>query len=275
MDTPWLGLVIGNSRLHWAGFQGQRWLGTWHTPHLTANEAKQLADQGFASSSWKTMLDPSDLHLPGSDQELWQEPWSELWVASVAASQAQHWQSYDWVRQVQRQMIPIDNLYATLGVDRALALLGAGNQYGWPALVVDGGTALTLTGGCQVSEGHYQFIGGAILPGLSLQAQSLVRQTEALPPITFPDGLPPRWAEATESAIQGGILYTILSGLRDYLADWWCRHPQGRVIFTGGNGDSLRSYLEQAYPDAVRGIRVDNNLVFWGLRDYRSLLIGS
>jgi type III pantothenate kinase len=37
-------------------------------------------------------------------------------------------------------------LYSTMGCDRALAAYGAGEKYGYPTLVIDGGTALTLTG---------------------------------------------------------------------------------------------------------------------------------
>ena len=67
--------------------------------------------------------------------------------------------------------IPLEGLYPSLGVDRALALWGAGATWGFPCLVIDGGTALTLTGG----NGDGFLVGGAILPGLRLQLQSLGR----------------------------------------------------------------------------------------------------
>ena len=48
------------------------------------------------------------------------------------------------VVQIVRNTDAISDAYATFGVDRALALRGAGEKWGWPVLVIDGGTARAL-----------------------------------------------------------------------------------------------------------------------------------
>lgn len=269
-NSAWLGLVIGNSRLHWAAFEDRRWLGTWHTPHLTAVEVDRLAAARFDPQSWRGIIHSASIPLARP---------TSLWVAPAVAAQADLWRGYDGVFWVKRDRLPLTHLYPTLGLDRALALLGAGITYGWPVLVIDGGTALTLTAGeCPSPSDLGQFTGGAILPGLSLQIRALTTQTDALPEIALPNRLPPRWATTTVEAIQSGILYTLLAGVAAYLADWQQRYPQGKVFLTGGDGDRLMSYLTALYgiknnPDAV-DIGVDEHLIFWGLRAYRDCMLG-
>lgn len=103
--------------------------------------------------------------------------------------------------------------YPGLGVDRALALRGAGEgEDGWPCLVVDVGTALTFTagdakGGCG---------GGAIVPGLRLALQSLATRTALLPEMPLPrmgEAMPPKFASATGEAIQAGVLHSVRSAM--------------------------------------------------------------
>lgn len=50
---------------------------------------------------------------------------------------------------------------------RALSVRGASTVYGWPVMVVDGGTALTFTRGDDTDGGCMK--GGAILPGIRVQ----------------------------------------------------------------------------------------------------------
>jgi len=60
------------------------------------------------------------------------------------SSQTALWQTYPDVHVITLNQVP--PVYPTLGIDRALALWGAGETWGWPMLVIDAGTALTLTG---------------------------------------------------------------------------------------------------------------------------------
>lgn len=69
--------------------------------------------------------------------------------------------------------------YDGMGVDRLATLRGAGEQWGYPALVFDGGTATTYT--AADADGH--ILGGGIGPGLALKAKSLAEDCDALPDI--------------------------------------------------------------------------------------------
>ena len=251
--TTWLALVVGNSRSHWALFQGNTWHTTWHTPPLSSEHIQSLPH------SLANLLPES---IP--------EPPTEIWWASVVPEQAALWQQVDMAHEVVRDLIPVQGLYTNLGVDRILALLGAGTTYKWPVLVIDAGTALTITGG--VRE---HFAGGAILPGLRLQLQSLGQGTAALPAVELPTSLPLRWATETGPAMQSGVLYTTLVGLQAYMADWWKHAPTSTILFTGGDGKRLYELMAELFkqetPDLVEsGVRFDENLAFWGLRAYRN-----
>ncbi|TVQ54935.1 MAG: pantothenate kinase [Spirulina sp. DLM2.Bin59] len=204
----WLGLMIGNSRLHFVGVAGGKGVEYWRGEH----------GQG-----------PEDL------PERWRS--LPLFFASVVPQQTPFWADYG--REITLGAIPLQGMYPTLGSDRALAAYGAAQDYGTPVLIVDGGTALTLTA---IAPGP-TLAGGAILPGLGLQLRSLAQQTGALPAVALPDALPPRWSCSTPEAIQSGILYTVLAGVEDFIHHWRARHPQAPVILTGGDGPWLHRHL--------------------------------
>ena len=157
--------------------------------------------------------------------------------------------------------IPLTNTYATLGIDRALGGYGAGETYGYPILVIDGGTALTYTA---VGK-QRNFLGGAILPGLRLQLRTLNQNTDALPEVSLPDKLPQLWGKETKSAIASGVIYTIVSSINHYLTAWWEQFPEGRVILTGGDGMLLQQFLREKYAIPVTKIPVDQTLIFQGM----------
>lgn len=69
---------------------------------------------------------------------------TELWLAPVGSAPLPP--ASPWVHQLELSQVPLRDPYPGLGLDRALALWAAGIHYGWPCLVIDAGTALTLTG---------------------------------------------------------------------------------------------------------------------------------
>lgn len=254
--------MIGNSRLHWALFQGDDFIVAWHTPHCSMAQVQMLIEQQWVASAWPCPVPPALAALV-SDQRL------PLWVASVVPDQTQLWQAYPVLHLIETQAIPMTGLYASLGCDRALALWGAGTTWGWPMLVIDGGTALTLT----AATGDRHLWGGAILPGLGLQLRTLAQDTAALPAIQRPtEHWPSRWAKNTTEAIQSGVLYTLLAGLQDYLQDWWRCHPDGRVAITGGDGDLLYHGLIRCKPAIEKCLRYEPDLIFKGIHAYRAWL---
>ncbi len=263
-ETPWLALVVGNSRLHWGAFAGAQWLGGWHTPHLTSAQGHALMTQGFTQQTWASLAAELQFDAPKLPPMMADFP--ELWLASVVQAQGNVWRTYAQSHAVTTDQVPLGHGYPTLGVDRALALVGAGETYDWPVLVVDGGTALTLTAGAE-----RRLVGGAILPGVRSQFRALHDYTDGLPLLSYDLAhLPPRWATTTAEAMASGILYSQLAGLRDFITDWWQGYGQGQqvghVVFTGGDGPALASALTQRNPAWATSIRVDPDLMFWGLR---------
>jgi len=262
----WLGLVIGNSRFHWSLFRADDLLLRWDTPHCSTEQLQQLQSNRFTPEIWEKL----GIDDPNSAIGV-EAPHPELWAASVVETAMAGLRTYARLTVVERQHIPLDGLYSTVGIDRALSLLGAGQVYGWPVLVVDCGTAMTCTAGVQGTSGERgSLLGGAILPGLGLQFRALHNHTDQLPWVNH-RGLPwpDRWQRTTEGAIASGILHTQLAGVRDFLEDWWRSYPDGNVIFTGGDGEIMVRYLKEQAPAFKTDIQFDPDLMFWGLRTYR------
>ena len=155
-----------------------------------------------------------------------------------------------------------------MGLDRVATLWGAGQRYGWPVLVIDGGTALTFTAG---AEGA--FVGGAIVLGMRSHLAALHSTTAALPMISAPTSLPPRWAVDTPSAIQSGVVHTLLASIDNYIQSWEKQYPQSAVILTGGDGDYLYRLHQQNTKQnqaLLNRTWFEPNLMFWGIVNYRN-----
>ncbi|MEL6382843.1 MAG: pantothenate kinase [Cyanobacteria bacterium J06626_18] len=236
--TPWLALVMGNTRLHWAIFMGNTLQGTWHTRHLHQAEVDTLIARRFAVAGWKPL---TTMSVPKQLDDLEKNAAAgtiALYAASVVPPQLALWQAYPGLRVITLEQVPLANLYPTMGIDRALNLLGAGDRYGWPVLVIDAGTALTFTAG-----NADQFLGGAIVPGLALQFKALQDYTANLPQVTSGAELPSRWAQTTPEAIQSGVVHGVVAIAEDFLANWHRQYPEAPVVLTGGDGDRLLTWL--------------------------------
>jgi len=236
MADLWTALVIGNSRLHWAEFSGDRLQKIWHTPHVNQDQT-QLQH--------------------------------ELWIASVVPSQNHFWQAHPRTHFISLEQVPLQGMYSTFGIDRALALWGAIQTVGSPVLVIDAGTALTFTG-----ANRDRLIGGAILPGLKLQFQSLHQGTTALPNLHSPFAIRPssffpRWALTTETAIASGILHTLIAGLQSFIVDWRQTYPTSAVVLTGGDSDRLHFYLQTLDSNLADSVIVNLHLAFDSIQTIR------
>lgn len=253
----WLALSIGNSRLHWAEFIDNNLQQTWETPHLSAADVQLIATQFTGNATDPSLHEESANNTP-----------PPLWIASVVPQQGQLWETYPTVHFITLEQVPLTGLYPSLGIDRALAILGAIAIVGSPVLVIDAGTALTFTG-----ADRKQLIGGAILPGLGLQFRTLNQATAVLPNVadsTLQHPLPPRWALNTTDAIASGILYTLLAGLRDFINDWWQQFPNSPILLRGGDSDRLYAYLTAHVPNMASKLTVEPHLIFGGMRSVRN-----
>jgi type III pantothenate kinase len=258
----WLALEIGNTRLHWALFFAEKLYWAWDTEYLPESLVQQLAK----SKTLDDLLETIFSLRQQSDFLINTFPSLPLiFLASVVPSQTAIWQTYPNIRVITLDQIPLQGVYPSLGIDRALALWGAGKTWGFPMLVIDAGTALTFT----AADANQCLVGGAILPGIGLQFATLGQQTGQLPLVETPDftSLIPRFALNTTVAIQSGVIYTLVAGIKDFIEAWWNLFPEGKIAIKGGDRSLLINYLQALYPEIATRLIVEPNLIFLGIRE--------
>ena len=150
-----------------------------------------------------------------------------------------------------------------LGIDRLLSAYAAtrlpsSDHTADGLVVVDAGSAITVD--WVDREGGFR--GGAILPGLNLQAKALATGTDALPQVDWAgDPLPALPATNTLHAISGGILLGVASAIdalaRRYFDEDVPIDPT-KMVLTGGDSATLSPLLQchhQCHPNLVcRGL---------------------
>jgi type III pantothenate kinase len=228
-NLPKILVMVGNSRIHWAYYYGGQCLGIVHSGHR---------DRGVTVAGVEELFQQA--------QELKVKPQFEgsipLVFASVVPSQNQYFATYPAAIHLQLQDVPLKNTYPTLGIDRALAVVGAGDRYGLPCLVIDGGTALTYTG----VNGKGELVGGAIAVGIRQQLLTLSQSTANLPLVTLNPG-EPRWPTNTEDAIAVGVLSHTLAGISFLIEQWLTQFPASALVVTGGDGPLIYEQLRDRY----------------------------
>ncbi|MBY0574623.1 MAG: type III pantothenate kinase [Undibacterium sp.] len=158
----------------------------------------------------------------------------------------------------------IVNQYQTptqLGSDRFASLIAAHHLFPHqPVLIATGGTATTVD--AVTADGH--FIGGMILPGLKVMADSLAKNTAQLPEIRSLTQRDSAFAKNTQDAIQSGCIHAqvgaILSAL-EQLASITGQAPQ--LLLSGGAAPYLLPYLLRLCPLQTQHIE---NCVLRGLQ---------
>ncbi len=154
--------------------------------------------------------------------------------------------------------VPIKNLYNNpkqVGQDRLVGAYAACELYGQPAIVIDLGTAITL----DVVSQNREYLGGIIVPGIHITAETLFERTALLPlvEITKPKAL---IGKDTRGSILSGIFYgygEMLKGLIKLLSHDSKVKP--KVIITGGHAKLMAEYIKDSI-DVV-----DPDLVLKGL----------
>lgn len=117
-----------------------------------------------------------------------------------------------------------------VGADRIVNALAARTKYGWPAVVVDLGTATNF----DVLDREGRYVGGVIAPGVETSADDLFRRAARLTKVdfTFPERAVGR---NTRDCLRSGILLGAV-GMIDSLLDriWEELGAKGLAIGTGG-----------------------------------------
>jgi len=143
----------------------------------------------------------------------------------------------------------------TVGTDLVCAAVAAKEEYPLPCIVVNLGTATTLT--CVDREGSY--VGGAILPGVSLSLDALVHGTSLLPKI---DRIPPKKAISTSTVecMRSGILYGAAGAVDGLLDRFFSELGEKEIslICTG-------SLAREIAPHCRHRLVCDENLILKGL----------
>lgn len=148
-----------------------------------------------------------------------------------------------------------------VGMDRLANASGAYYLYGAPVMVLDFGTAITLDYVAipRQADGTPVYQGGAIMPGVEMAADALVRGTARLPTIPFAE---PRRAigRTTAESIQSGLMHGYIGAI-SCLVDR-AREEIGTacpVVATGGDAMNLARHLPFIHA-------VEPNLTHYGLR---------
>lgn len=119
-----------------------------------------------------------------------------------------------------------------IGADLIAGLMGAREFGKQPLVVVDCGTATTLT---VVDSGNY-VLGVAILPGLETQLKSLTQSAPHLPQEVSlqPPSLP--YGNDTHEALQSGILYGHAAAVEGLIARYRSLFPEEKLTALGCGG---------------------------------------
>ncbi len=154
----------------------------------------------------------------------------------------------------------------SVGVDRLCAAVAAYDRLGDACVIADFGSAITID--CVNDSGV--FVGGAILPGLALSADSLETQTAQLPRVDIAE--PPAGpGKDTADAIRVGLLAGARGALRhcvETFAEAIGHWPL--VICTGGDADLVVGDLQES--DLVQAIVPDLILRGVAMAYYRALV---
>jgi type III pantothenate kinase len=150
----------------------------------------------------------------------------------------------------------------TIGADRLANAAAVAQLYGYPAIVVDFGTAVTF----DIVSADRDYVGGVIAPGLEAMTSFLYQRTALLPKLILRE---PASAigKTTRSAMMSGAIYGYRGLVREIIARIRAdAFPRGkvRVVATGGYAQLIARGLpeiEAVHPGlTLEGVRLIANL---------------
>ena len=145
----------------------------------------------------------------------------------------------------------------TVGSDLIATAAGAADEYGAPVIIIDIGTATTIT----MVDDSKAYIGGVIMPGAQVSVDSLASRTAQLPRINIE--APERIiGKNTIGSMQSGIIYgnaSCIDGMIDrFVEEIGIKEPI-TVVATGGLSKII-------VPHCKKDIIIDQDLLLKGLR---------
>jgi type III pantothenate kinase len=150
----------------------------------------------------------------------------------------------------------------SIGADRLANAAAVTALYGFPAIVVDFGTAVTF----DIVSGRRAYIGGVIAPGLEAMANFLFQRTALLPKLSLKE---PRRAigKSTIQAMLSGAVFGYRGLVREILSQIRAEqfpHKKVYVVATGGYAQLIARRLPEigvVHPNlTLEGLRIVANL---------------
>jgi type III pantothenate kinase len=128
------------------------------------------------------------------------------------------------------------------------------HEYPVPAAIIDMGTATTIC----VVDGKKNYIGGAIIPGMRIAADTLTARTAQLPKISL-EAPAKLIGKNTVDCMKSGVIYSSASamdGIIDRMEE--ALGEKATVVATGG-------LAKKIVPHCKREITLDDDLLLKGL----------
>lgn len=152
---------------------------------------------------------------------------------------------------------PIKNLYRNpkqVGQDRLVDAVAVKELYGYPAIIIDFGTAITF----DVISKKGEYLGGIIVPGIETSVRALSKQAALLPiiKVSAPKELV---GKDTISSMKSGIFYGLGALCDGLVSKLKAKYGRQRVIATGGHARLMSKFSRSID-------KVNPNLTLQGLR---------
>lgn len=243
-------ISIGNSTIQWA-LHGERHNDLnpttfWRTPHLTMEEtmgSKQEMLNCFTQclcqslSHWFFGLETESPSIEAMKKQNEKRGFiPTFYIISSNSEQTALVQRL--MRDLPCRLIELQKsdfftqeqgAYPNMGIDRLATLYAALKTCGAPALVFDGGTALTYA----ATDDNGNVLGGGITAGLQMRFDAMHTGTDALPPISVPEFVEPlvercirvskpldTFASDTKHAMVSSNLMEVASLMRSVHKQW-------------------------------------------------------
>ncbi len=151
--------------------------------------------------------------------------------------------------------IKLENPLA-VGADLVAAAVGAKAKHGFPLIIIDMGTATTLT----AIDKNGDFLGGSIIPGLRTSTDALIGNTSLLHGFTFDAPKNPIGRTTSDALKSGAILGT--AAMLDGLCDLYNKQlgAKAKIVATGG-------LASKVIPFCKHDIILDDMILLDGLKE--------
>jgi type III pantothenate kinase len=226
----------GNTRIKWA-LMARAALGTAPLGHWTAYGTVRREDIDQLSEAWRgasiTRVLVSNVAGQGMNEVL-----ENMMLRAAGLKPV----PIEWFRSLP-ELAGVRNAYqdpARLGADRFAAAIGARALYPNEALVVATcGTASTI----DALDADGVFLGGLILPGLSMMADALAANTAQLPRIEQREVTDAPFADNTADAIAAGCMAAQVGAIERAVAQHARQQGAAQCIISGGAAAIIAPHL--------------------------------